>query len=47
MKPRNKPATSPLMKKGHAHKSIKDYDRKREKLKLKSEIKNADIDPRT
>jgi len=41
MKPRNKTATSPLMKKGHAHKSKKDYDRKREKEKLKKEIERS------
>ena len=42
MKPRNKTATSPLMKKGHAHKSKKDYDRKREKVKLKKELETSD-----
>lgn len=38
MKPRNKP--NPVMNKGHAHKSDKDYDRKRDKKELKQEINN-------
>ena len=40
MKPRNKTAISPLLKKGHAHTSKKDYDRKREKLALKKELES-------
>jgi hypothetical protein len=31
MKPRNTTATDPRLKKGHAHKSKNDYDRKKEK----------------
>ncbi len=42
MKPRNKTAISPLMKKGHVHKSKKDYDRKLEKDKLREEIKASE-----
>ena len=42
MKPRNKTATSALMKKGHAHKSKKDYDRKREKAELKKEVETSE-----
>jgi len=42
MKPRNKTAISPLMKKGHAHKSKKDYDRKREKAELKKAIQTSE-----
>lgn len=41
MKPRNKTATSPLLKKGHAHRSKKDYDRKRDKVGLQKEIKQS------
>ena len=38
MKPRNATATDPRLKKGHAHKSKKDYDRKAEKRSLKREL---------
>lgn len=36
-KPRNPVARSPLMKKGHAHLSDRDYNRPREKSRLKKE----------
>lgn len=36
--PRNPTATDPLLKKGHAHRSKKDYDRRLEKQKLKHEL---------
>jgi len=38
MKPRNTTATDPRLKKGHAHKSKKDYDRKQEKQKAKDAL---------
>ena len=38
MKPRNTTARDPRLKKGHAHKSKKDYDRKEQKKKLKEEL---------
>ncbi len=38
MKLRNTTATDPRLKKGHAHKSKKDYNRKEEKQKLKDEL---------
>jgi hypothetical protein len=38
MKPRNTTATDPRLKKGHAHKSKKDYDRKREKKVTPDEL---------
>ena len=38
MKPRNTIATDPRLKKGHAHKSKNDYDRKREKKVAKHEL---------
>lgn len=41
-KPRNKTAIDPLLSKGHAHKSPKDYDRKREKRVLEKSIKDID-----
>jgi hypothetical protein len=41
MKPRNTTATDPRLKKGHAHKSSKDYDRKREKQVPKGELPGA------
>lgn len=31
------------MKKGHAHKSKKDYDRKRKKQELKKELETGDL----
>ncbi|WP_423907850.1 hypothetical protein [Candidatus Spongiihabitans sp.] len=36
--PRNKIAISPLLKKGHAHQSKKDYNREKEKEKLKDAL---------
>ena len=36
--PRNPTATDPRLKKGHAHRSKKDYDRKHEKRKLRREL---------
>ncbi len=41
-KPRNPSATDPRLKKGHAHRSKKDYDRRQEKQKLKREQTKAD-----
>jgi len=37
-KPRNSTATDPRLKKGHAHKSGKDYDRKVQKKQLKDAV---------
>jgi len=37
-KPRNATATDPRLKKGHAHKSAKDYDRKAQKKQLKDAL---------
>ena len=38
IKPRNKIALSPLLKKGHAHQSKQDYNREKEKEKLKDAL---------
>jgi len=38
IKPRNKTALSPLLKKGHAHRTSKDYNRQKAKRVLKKEI---------
>jgi hypothetical protein len=38
IKSRNKTAISPLLKKGHAHRTSKDYNRQREKQALKKEL---------
>lgn len=38
IKPRNKIALSPLLKKGHVHQSDKDYNRQKEKEKLKEAL---------
>ena len=43
MKSRNKVATNPLLKKGHAHKSVKDYDRKKSKKQIRDEL-NASLE---
>lgn len=40
-KPRNPTATDPRLKKGHAHKSRKDYDRKAQKKQLKDAVADA------
>lgn len=40
-RPRNPTATDPRLKKGHAHRSKKDYDRKLEKQKLKRELERG------
>ena len=37
-KPRNRSATSPLLKKGHIHPSDRDYNRNREKRRLRDEV---------
>ena len=42
MKPRNETATDPRLKKGHAHKSKKDYDRKQQKKDLKKMVSDSD-----
>jgi len=41
MKPKNTTATDPRLKKGHAHKSKKDYDRKEGKRVPKGEVSDA------
>jgi len=38
IKPRNKTALSPLLKKDHAHRTSKDYNRQKAKRALKREI---------
>jgi hypothetical protein len=38
IKPRNKNAVSPLLKKGHVHRTSKDYNRQKQKQALKQEI---------
>ncbi|WP_424947611.1 hypothetical protein [Candidatus Spongiihabitans sp.] len=42
IKPRNKIALSPLLKKDHAHQSNKDYNRQKEKDKLKAALSHDD-----
>ena len=42
LKPKNKAAINPILKKGHAHKSVKDYDRKKAKQETKKILDEAE-----